>query len=143
MRRSMMLLFTLAALLLVVPALAPTTAAAAESGSFYCSGATTMKTCLPCRVDKGQSCRPGSFVAGTNRRIHMSIDNHARGGEKCLLFREHFGAMPPVYFTPNDYGAKYMGTVNGGNKFEVRCERRLPPSEPGDSSIGGYIGFGD
>ncbi len=136
----LVLVLTLAGVLFALPALAPAPAAAAETGGFYCGGATTLKTCLPCRADKGQSCGPGSFVAGTTRRIFASIDNQAAGGEMCRIYREHFGYLDPVWFNAGDYGAKYMGTVYGGNRYEIRCIRR---AASGDAGIGGYTGFGD
>ena len=107
--------------------MAPTASAAVPS-TFYCAAATGPGTvCTP---------YPPAWSTTTVKKIDIAVTNHAAGGERCQLYIDGIGVTSWVYIDPADSSLHYLGTVEGGVGFNLRCQRRAPS---GDAGIGGNV----
>ncbi|WP_143268424.1 hypothetical protein [Amycolatopsis vastitatis] len=108
-------------------AMAPA-ASAAVPATFTCSNATGPGTvCDP---------YPPAWSTTTVKKILIALTDHAAGGERCQLYIDGIGVTSWVYIDRGDSGMHYLGTVEGGVGFNLRCQRRAPS---GDPNLGGRV----
>ena len=116
---------------------------AAESGfvlltGFYCPGATAPGSpCMPCRPDVGSASCPMAYkTPSEGGSLYIQITNHANFGEHCYVAVARGGRVGDEWINQGDNSNHYAGTVNIGDAYQARCQRR---AATGDAGIGGYL----
>ncbi|WP_410606327.1 hypothetical protein [Amycolatopsis sp. lyj-109] len=111
----------------LVTAMAPAASAAVPS-TFTCTNATGPGTvCAP---------YPPAWSTTSVKKISIAVTDHADGGERCQLYIDGIGVTSWVYIDRGDGGMHYLGTVEGGVGFNLRCQRR---AASGDANLGGNV----
>ncbi len=105
---------------------------------FYCPGATAPASpCMPCRPDLGTaSCPMGYKVPYRGGSLTIQINNHANYGEHCYVMASNGASVGNAWIDQGDNSEKWVGTVNIGQGYQARCQRR---AATGDAGIGGYL----
>lgn len=105
----------------VLAAAAPA-ASAAVPATFTCSNATGPGTvCKP---------YPPAWSTSTTKKIDITVTSHAAGGERCQLYIDGIGVTSWSYIDAGDPNMHYLGTVEGGTGFNLRCQRRAATGNP-------------
>ncbi|SMC99221.1 hypothetical protein SAMN05661093_03652 [Kibdelosporangium aridum] len=114
------------------PSDTPTTRAARASdplADFICLGAVRLTRCHPY----------GYFTARTTT-VQVAINNHASGGESCIVRNTRTGGFipPRVFINPGDGSFKNLARLQAGTVFDIWCQRR---NFAGDAGIGGIVRY--
>jgi hypothetical protein len=105
---------------------------------FYCPGATAPGSpCMPCRPDVGSASCPYTYkVPSKGGSLTIQITNHANYGEHCYVMATNGGRLGDEWINQGDNSEHWVGTVNIGQGYQARCQRR---AATGDAGIGGYL----